>query len=266
MESALIKTDAVPLAIRPFSKTSHMVVWLTPEFGRITTPVKGACRPKSAFLGQYDLAYTCEILYYSRERDGIHQIRECYPVALREGLRGNWRAMIAAGYLCDLAMRVSMPLQESKTIYRALTTALDALEGGGHPLVCLLWFETRLIHALGITPDFSDCPECPPEHILRRRFSIREGRFLCGHRPPRYPSSPTLNLHRDVALLFERVSLSPLPHLLEEAAAAPRLDAFGLPEPLPGEFALRRFLGIFLVFHFDVLPGPRRTALELLLN
>ncbi len=266
MEPALVKTTAIPLAVRPFSKTSHMVVWLTPGAGRITTPVKGACRPKSAFLGQYDLAYTCEILYYARERDGIHQIRECAPLHLREGLRGNWRAMAAAGYLCDLAMRVSMPLQEASGVYRALTAALNALETGGHPLVCLLWFEAQLIHALGISPDFSDCPQCPAELALRRRFSIREGRFLCGHRPPRHPSAPTLNIHRDMTALFDLVSRATLPELLAEAAAVPGLDVFGNPEPLPGEFALRRFLGIFLVFHFDVLPGPRRTALELLLS
>ena len=51
------KSEAICLDIRPWSRTSHVVEWLTPH-GKIRTLVKGAVRPKSAFLGQYDLNYT----------------------------------------------------------------------------------------------------------------------------------------------------------------------------------------------------------------
>ncbi|MCL2104026.1 MAG: recombination protein O N-terminal domain-containing protein, partial [Kiritimatiellaeota bacterium] len=85
----IIKTEAVALQIRPWSKTSHIVTWLTPGHGCVVTAVKGACRPKSAFLGQYDLFYTCELLFYRRERGGIHAIRECTPLRRRDPLRDD---------------------------------------------------------------------------------------------------------------------------------------------------------------------------------
>ena len=51
--------------------------------GPVTTVVKGAVRPKSAFLGQYDLNYTCEIVYYSRAKGELHALRECSPLSTR---------------------------------------------------------------------------------------------------------------------------------------------------------------------------------------
>ena len=36
--------------------------------------------------------------------------------------------------------------------------------------------------------------------------------------------------------------------------------------PFPGIFGLRRFLGVFLSAHLDLPPGPRRTALDLLIG
>jgi phosphoesterase RecJ-like protein len=63
MAGETLKTLGIVLSIRPWSQTSHVVTWLTLN-GVITTLVKGALRPKSAFIGQYDLFYTCELVYY----------------------------------------------------------------------------------------------------------------------------------------------------------------------------------------------------------
>ena len=68
MAGEIIKTHGIVLSIHPWSQTSHVVTWLTPDHGPVTTLVKGAVRPKSAFLGQYDLNYTCEIVYYADTR------------------------------------------------------------------------------------------------------------------------------------------------------------------------------------------------------
>ena len=102
MAGEIIKTDGIVLAIHPWSRTSHIVTWLTPDHGCVTTLVKGAVRPKSAFLGQYDLFYTCDLLYYARARGDLHALRETTPRNLREGLRGLWRETAVAGYAAGL--------------------------------------------------------------------------------------------------------------------------------------------------------------------
>lgn len=102
MAGETVKCEAICLDVRPWSRTSHVVAWLTPH-GRIVTLVKGAVRPKSAFLGQYDLNYTCELVYYARSRGDLHALRECAPICLRAELRGDYRALALAGHFRRLA-------------------------------------------------------------------------------------------------------------------------------------------------------------------
>ena len=83
MAGETVKSEAICLSVRPWSQTSHVVAWLTP-CGKVGTVVKGAVRPKSFFLGQYDLNYTCEILYYGRARGDLHALRDCVPLSRRE--------------------------------------------------------------------------------------------------------------------------------------------------------------------------------------
>ncbi|MEG1788160.1 MAG: DNA repair protein RecO [Kiritimatiellia bacterium] len=262
----LLKTEAICLNIRPFSKTSQMVTWLSSSHGTITTSIKGAQRPKSAFIGKYDLAYTCELVFYAHESNGIHHIRECFPLLFRESLRTHWRAAIAAGYACDLALRTAQPGLPNPALYEALQNVLNALPDCREcdvPLA-LLWFESNLLTATGVAPDFSICKTCAttPRHL----FSVEEGLFICKHRLSRLSHPLTLLLHDDISNLFNYFIANTITSVLEEARQSPRRDDLNRPEPFPGIFGLRRFLGIFLMSHLDLLPGPRRTTLDLLIS
>lgn len=260
----IIQTQAIALQIRPWSKTSHMVTWLTPGYGRIVTSVKGACRPKSAFLGQYDLFYTCDLLFYRREHDSVHAARECAPVALREPIRRNWRAAIAAAYLTDLTARVTAGHQDSETLFDLLSQALDVLaDPSGKPArSLLLWYETHLLRSLGVLPDLTLCPSCHPPERAWLRFSLPSGRFLCEHLARPAAGEAAVTLHRDVQRLFQALCSSETPceaaHLVS-ALASNKSDSG--PKLL---FGLSRFLGMFIAFHLDVPSAVRRVALEML--
>ena len=98
MQSRILKTDALALRVSPFSRTSHVVRWLTASHGTIATLVKGACRPKSRFLGQYDTACTSELLFYERAGNGLHIAKECCllePRLARKRRQGGFRAVLA---------------------------------------------------------------------------------------------------------------------------------------------------------------------------
>ena len=107
----ILKTTALALRFYPFSNTSRIVAWLTPDQGRIATMVKGSQRPRSLFLGQYDLFYTCELLYHRRERGGLHIARECSPLKWREGLRRDWRAAAAASSWAWMALSIAITVE-----------------------------------------------------------------------------------------------------------------------------------------------------------
>ena len=207
----LLKDVALCLALRPFGKTSQMVVWLTARHGLATTPVKGAQRPKGAFLGRCDVGYLCEVVLYARERNGVRNIRECTPLLLREGLRADWRAAMAADYACDLTLRTAQPGMANPALFRDLGELLDTLPACAphESALALQWFECRLLHAVGLGPDFAPCPLCPPSP--RHTFSVEEGRFACAHRPSRLRTPPT---RKRCQKIRERESELPLPFLL----------------------------------------------------
>ena len=246
----MVKSQAIALKIRPWSRTSHVVTWLTPDHGRTLTSVKGACRPKSAFLGQYDIGATCELLFYARDRGGIHAIRECTPSEMREPLHVDWRAGTAASYFCDLTASVSVPMQEAQALFTLLSQSLDALctqtPGTGH----LLAFEIAMLDRLGILPDLARCPACHTPERDWLRFSLASGRLLCAHASSTALLEPSITLHRDVVAAL-------CDHLSPESA---------LHFPHSGDIALgiRRFLGLFIRYHLDLPPAARQVAFDLI--
>ena len=182
---SVVRTEAVVLRVHPFSRTSHLVVWLTREGLRLATSVKGAARPDSPFLGQYDLYYACDLLYYARARDGVHVARECEPLRRRDALRTNWRAEHCASWFAALANLVSDAGAPFPGLYRLLDETLDvlaALPGAPSPAL-FARYEAKLLAEAGLRPNFDLPPGARPGASLR--FHLADGRAI-----PDAPASP----------------------------------------------------------------------------
>ena len=161
MAGKTTKTEAICLRIHPWSQTSHVVQWLTP-LGKIATVVKGAVRPKSAFLGQYDLNYTCDIVYYLRARNELHALRECVPVETRDALRGSLPSLIMADHFRALAGELAPTGEEAREWFELLAGSLDELAAAaaqGHDLdravlaAELVEFELSVLRLSGLFPE-----------------------------------------------------------------------------------------------------------------
>ena len=175
---SVVRTEAVVLRVHPFSRTSHLVVWLTREGLRLATSVKGAARPDSPFLGQYDLYYACDLLYYARARDGVHVARECEPLRRRDALRTNWRAEHCASWFAALANLVSDAGAPFPGLYRLLDETLDvlaALPGAPSPAL-FARYEAKLLAEAGLRPNFDLPPGSRPGASLR--FHLADGRAI----------------------------------------------------------------------------------------
>ena len=228
------KTTAVVLDIRPWSRTSHIVTWLTPERGPVATLVKGAVRPKSAFLGQYDLFYTCELVYYVRAKSELRAIREVSPVCCREYLRGRFRATALASYASYLVKEHCPHNSEAAEWHGFLCGFLDGLEGDFDFGVRIVSLETAFLEMAGLSPDFAEA-DFSAETVP---FSIDLGRAGTGAKTVQLP------------------------------AGAARLVAEGGEcagnEPCPSDVAAAvRFLGLFMRYHIDMAPDIRRNTLQL---
>lgn len=246
MAGEILRTQGIVLAIHPWSRTSHVVTWLTPDHGVVSTLVKGAVRPKSAFLGQYDLFYICDLLYYARPSGELHALREVKPTVLHDELRGHWRETSLAGYASMLIKDHAPPDHESSSWYSFLTRFLSELSllasnrssgatlASGSTLLLrkLVALEMGILCLAGLRPDFS---ELDPAAIWTP-FAIDRGRCGNGTRTVRITPQTVIALTRPDARTTTDDAIC---------------DAI-------------RFLGVFLSFHLTAQPEIRRSLVKML--
>lgn len=222
MAGETAKTRAVCLDIRPWSRTSHVVTWLA-ETGPLATSVKGAVRPKSAFLGQYDLNYSCEIVYYLNSRGDIHALRECLPVESRDYLRGDWRRLALAAYFRAIAGLMCPNGPEAQKWLDLVERSLDAIACGESALRQMLRFDFAALELAGIGPDFGGYSR----NSEWSAFSLESGRFGASGRSIRVPRKVCECLAGGVA---EETDVSTL---REAAKAVGAYFSFHTGHPLP---------------------------------
>jgi DNA repair protein RecO (recombination protein O) len=243
----IVKTPAILLRTAATGNTSKVLTWLTPQYGRVATMVKGALRPKSWFLGQFDLFYTCELLYYARHDRELMIARECCPLNPRPALRHHWRACAAASYFTDLAMRISPPHAPQTALYAWLENALNELNERGLAEGLVYWEELRLLKQLGLAPRLHQCMQCRTAlgADSNASFSSRRGGLLCP-RCAREDRDPALPVPADVLAMLQHWQQTPDPQLIRRVRLDRRQTAL-----------MERLLGEFLRHHLD-LPLPSR--------
>ena len=229
MAGETIKTEAICLDIRPWSRTSHVVSWLTPT-GKVATVVKGAVRAKSQFLGQYDLNYTCDIVYYARAKGELHALRECVPVEMREELRGDYRTLALAGYFRKLVADLAPTGEECRAWYELLRRGLEDLRPKTDDLIR---FELEVLRLAGLMPDFSGYDR----EAEWSAFSVERGSFS-------EPEGRCVRVSREVAA-----------YLCDPTRPAKKSQT-----PLDAA----RVIGVFYQFHLDCAVDVRRTVLGMI--
>ena len=245
----IVKTEGIALRVAPLSETSRVVTWLTPDHGKTATLIKGSQRPKSWFLGQYDLFYTCQVLFYARERAGLTVARECYPLKTRTRLRRDWKAAAAASYLADLAARVCPPDAPHPGLFRLLDEGLDSLAEHGAAPAFVLWFELKLLEEMGLAPRLHLCLSChrsllAPPTMAGSRFAYARGGILC---------AACAGKGNDKGARITPDVLATLNDWQRARSAQPTRSTSSSPTQLR---AMETLLGQFLVYHLDTaLPG-----------
>ena len=252
----ILKDQGIVLRTAPFGNTSRIVVWLAADGGKVATMVKGSQREKSPFLGQYDLFYTCEILYYAREQRNLHILKECTPLAVRSGLRSDWKACAAASYAASLLDRALPFGPADPGLFRLLDDTLDDLADRTPGPAFVPRFELRLLQALGLAPAWTHCASC------RRELLVPDA----GRRGPAAWLDVAAARLRCPACVGGGVDgLVPL-----GAGALGILAAIAggrsIPPALPASVyrEIRQAVGLWLERHADLSPFARTAALEIL--
>ncbi|MFC1467898.1 DNA repair protein RecO [Verrucomicrobiota bacterium] len=250
----IVKATAIPLGITPFGNTSHIVHWLTREYGRVNTIIKGAQRPKSGFIGQYDFFDTTELLFYARNKEGIMTTKECYRLIHRAEFHNSWRHGLAASYITRVIRSVMPDFLDASEVFDFYEEMLNLAQEYGDAETFIFWFELQMLEYQGHTPQLNHCGVCgKPFNKLtdRLRFSSAQGGLVeasCAQ----FREIPALPLDKDVLSIIRML----------QQAKTPR-STHKLTERQLNQ--LSHLLGHFMAHHLNIDPAIRqiaRTSLE----
>ena len=242
----ILKDRAIVLRLHPFGNTSRIVFWLSAEHGKLATLAKGSQRPGSLLLGQFDLFYTCEILFYAKEQRNLHVLKECFPLEPRPGFRSDWRACAAASYAAGLLDR-AMPFGPAPAgLYGLLAETLDRLAGHSPGPAFLPRFELRLLRELGLAPGWDFCTQC--------RADLRTG------------AAARLDAMHGALRCEACAAGRGLPVSAAALAAIRRMHGPELPDSLPERVfrEIRAVAGGLLEHHAEFPPASRELTFQIL--
>jgi len=243
----IVKATAIPLAIHPYSSTSRVAHWLTRHHGKISTLLKGALRPKSPFLGEYELFGTSELLYFQKRTGTLHTGKECALLHPRSTFRTDWRAMQAASYLSALFNKTTPDEAPQPGLFELFEELLDLAEKYGNQPTFLFWAEVRFCTHHGHAPNLGNCVLCPSENELR--FCVEQGGIVCAE-CARTRKLTTLECPPDVLAILR--SLQRIDH--PRTVVNTRLST-------KQKNRLNIIIGAFMRHHFNLLP-ELRNAIE----
>ena len=146
-------TTGIILRTRPFTETSLIVHWLTPNSGRIATIARGARRPKSPFLGKLDLFYEADFSFSRSRHSDLHVLRE---VSLREthgAIREDILKLRQAAYAAAFIGQATESETPLPAVFELLRGFLDCLCRQKPSPQLVLALELKLLQELGLNPD-----------------------------------------------------------------------------------------------------------------
>ena len=143
------------LRTRRLTETSLIVLWLTPNFGRISTVARGARRPKSPFLGKLDLFYEAEFTFARSRRSELHTLREVRLGETHPALRRDLGYLRQASYCARLIEQVTEADTPLPAIHELLSAFLAALPQRPPQPRNIYAFELKLLDELGLKPDMA---------------------------------------------------------------------------------------------------------------
>jgi DNA repair protein RecO (recombination protein O) len=243
----IIKTTAIPLAYYPYSSTSRIVHWLTRHHGKISTLLKGALRPQSPFLGEYELFSTSELLYSPQKNGTLHKATECALIHSRSAFRTNWKAMLTASYISTLFSKTLPEESPESGIFEFYEKLLDLTEKYGDQNNLLLWAELQCCNHFGHTPNFGNCTLC--NSLQKLQFSGSSGGTICQTCATK-SHHPTIGTSPDsLALLLRWQKLSDPTIALKTSLS------------LPQKQQSNNMMNQFISYQFSISPKIRPTLL-----
>ena len=146
-------TEAILLRRARFGESSYVLVWLSPDHGKIRTAARGTARRDSKLRGRLDLFYHAEVQFAAGRKSDLHALRELKLLETWEGLRGNYARLLAASYFAELCDLLSEPAHAAPGLFDLLRRAFGYLCERDPSRRSVEFFEAEACRVLGFGHD-----------------------------------------------------------------------------------------------------------------
>lgn len=160
----------------PFGEADRVVVFVSPNHGKLRAVAKGVRRTKSRFGGRLEpLTHVDLVLYQGRNLATITQVSVIEPFPR---VRNDLDAVLLAGSMAEVVGKVVVEDEPSHRLFLLLQRGLHSLEQGARGMDLLASFLLKLMDALGQAPSLRWCAACGRGGALDR-FSLAGGGLVC---------------------------------------------------------------------------------------
>jgi DNA repair protein RecO (recombination protein O) len=142
-------TPAILLRRIPFGESSHVLVWLSPEHGKVRTAARGPGRRTDRARGRLDLFYHAEIQFAASRRSDLHSLREWRLLETWEGLRVDYGRLLVASYFAELCDLLCEPGHAAPDLFSLLQRAFGHLCVHAPTRRAVEFFEAEACRVLG---------------------------------------------------------------------------------------------------------------------
>ena len=251
MKSA--KSEAIVLFTRASRERDKLVVFFTPEHGKMSGFAYGARSLRTRFGASLEPLAKVRVTWFEKEQDeavrieAVDLIRSLFPA------QQQLLPALAALYIAEHVDTFAQPADPNELLYRLLDRTSIALLDGAPVEPVVAYFEIWILRLGGVFPSTRECAGCQRPLGVPLRYDETNAVFVCGE----CESGTARIIPNDVAEALGTILRLPV----EEFAARPIRREVLFDLRAFARYLRRNFLGHELKAH-DMLQGSLAQAAE----
>jgi DNA repair protein RecO (recombination protein O) len=175
----LERTEAIVLHTWPARERDKMVVFLTPDHGKVKGWAYGARGIKSRFGAALEPLAKIRVGYAHRESEEAVRIESAELIRSLFPAQQNLLSSVAATYIAETVDTFAPAGDPADLIYRLLDRAAESLLEKGNAQRVVAYVEIWMLRLAGIFPSRRDCMQCGQPIGRPLRFDTRLEGFVC---------------------------------------------------------------------------------------
>src|SRR6266567_2765993 len=148
----LQRTEAIVLHTFPARERDKLVVFLTPEHGKVKGFAYGARSMRTRFGASLEPLAKVRIGYTERESEEVVRIESVDLIRSLFPAQQNLASSVAASYIAETVDTFAQSGDPAELIYRLLDRTTEALLEGAQPVAVVAYAELWILRLAGVLP------------------------------------------------------------------------------------------------------------------